>query len=157
MDIADFHGLMTINSKDIYADYRVWLFDKKGEQSNLDAIMMPAPVKTNSGVNIREETGRKYSDNLLPVMDERDFTLYFACHGDNNTDFLINYTSFLNFLRSGLDSTGWLTIQLSNVPGYSFRCFLKKPELYEAITYMDELDVVVSLFKVTFTEPTPNF
>lgn len=157
MDIADFHNLMTINGVDPYAAYRVWLFDKQGEQSNLDALMKPAPVKANVGVSLREQRGRKYSADLLPVTDERDFTLYFACHGDNNTDFLANYGGFISFLKQGLDGKGWLNIQLVNIPGYTFRCFVKEASSYEAKTYMDEFDVVAACFKVVFTEPQPNF
>lgn len=157
MDIADFHSLMTINGIDPYVRYRAWLFDKLGEQSNLDALMKPAPIKTNAGVNLREVKGRKYSADLLPVTDERDFTLYFACHGDNNADFLTNYAGFISFIKQGLSSTGWLSIQLTNIPGYTFHCFVKEVSAYEAKTYMDEFDVVVACFKVTFVEPEPNF
>lgn len=157
MEVAEFYNLMTINGIDPYAVYRVWLFEKKGEQSNIDALMKPAPVKVNAGINIREVKGRKYSADLLPVTDERDFTLYFAVHGDNNADFLSNYAGFIDFLKKGTDGKGWLTLQLTNIPGYTFRCFVKDASGYEAKTYMDEYDVVVACFKIVFTEPAPNF
>lgn len=157
MDINDFHNLMTINGTDPYVAYRVWLFDKQGEQTNLNALLKPAAIKVNTGVSFRELPGRKYPADLAPVTDERDITLYFACHGDNDADFLANYTGFISFLKQGADGTGWLNVQLSDIPGYTFRCFVKQADAYEAKTYMNEYDVVAACFKITFTEPSPNF
>ena len=157
MDIADFHGLMTINGVDPYVLYRVWLFDKMGEHSNINALLKPAPIKVNNPINFREVPGRQYPTDLKPITDEREFTLNFACHGDNDADFILNYFNFITFLKSGATNTGWLTIQLANIPSLSFKCFVKSPDSYDSKTYMDEKDIVVGTFKVIFTEPEPNF
>lgn len=157
MDFTELHNLLLINTVDVYTAYRAFLFeDKRADHTNMDELLKAAPVKTNVGVNFREDNGRKYSDDLKPVKDERDFTLYFCIHGDDEADFLNNYIGFINFLRNGLNNTGWLTMVVDGITGYSFKCFLKEPGKYEQITHMDD-DLVASSFKVTFTEPEPNF
>lgn len=157
MDFTELHNLLLINTVDVYTAYRAFLVeDKKADHSNMDELLTAAPVKKPVGVSFREDNGRKYSANLKPAKDERDFTLYFAIHGDSEADFLNNYAGFINFLRNGLNNTGWLTMVVDGITGYSFKCFLKEVGKYEQLTYMDD-DLVASRFKITFTEPEPNF
>ena len=93
-------GLVKINNVDIWDTYGVYLTEKKkGGRDNLKAILRASKVKSHTGVNIREENGRKYSSSLTVVNDERDVTLYFALVADSTADWWQKYRSFINSVK----------------------------------------------------------
>lgn len=72
-------GQVLVNGTDIWKEYGVFLTeDKKGDMTNLTAILTPSKTKEETAVNIREEDGEKYSDVLTPKNEARDVELYFA-------------------------------------------------------------------------------
>lgn len=155
MDYQELHDLLKINDIDMYASYRVFLCeDKQSDYTNHESLLKPSPLKAVSGVNIREQSGRKYPTNLKPTNDEREFTLYFACHGDTRDDLYNNYNGFIGFIKKGLNATGWLTIQVADIPDISFRCFVSKFADPDVLTLMPG-GIVATKFKVTFNEPNP--
>lgn len=155
MDYTELHDLLKINDADVYVIYRVFLCeDKQSDYTNHESLLKPAPLKGVSGVNIRELNGRKYSSDLKPCNDEREFTLYFACHGDSRDDLYKNYNGFINFIKKGLNNTGWLTIKVIDIPDRTFKCFVSKFADLDILTLMSG-GIVASKFKVTFIEPDP--
>lgn len=156
MDYQELHNLLKVNSVDMYTSYRVFLCeDKQSEYTNHEALLKPAPLKPYVGVNIREQNGRRYSENLLPVSDEREFTLYFACHGDTREELFENYAAFIRNIKSGINDTGWLDIWVADLPDSTYRCFVSKFTEPDVITLMPG-NLVATKFKVTFIEPNPS-
>ena len=82
MIFEELKNLLLINAIDVYATYKVFLAEEKvGEYTNLESLLKPSALKTNTAVDIREETGEKYSDDLKPKNQARDVQLNFICHG----------------------------------------------------------------------------
>lgn len=154
MVFEELNNLLLINNVDVYATYKVFLTeDKMGEHTNIESILTPSSMKTNTPVDIREQPGEKYSSDLKPVNEARDITLYFICHGDSKTDFLNNYQSFIAFIKSGKNGTGWLDLKIAELD-IVFKIFVKQCSKYSQLTYLND-DLVAAMFKVTFREPQP--
>ena len=154
MIYEELKGLITINSIDIYSQYHAFLCESKdSEFTNYEALLKPSATKTNTAVNIREKAGEDLPSDLQPQNDARDFVLFFAIHGDGESDFYTKYTNFISFLKTGLNGTGWLDIKLTDLPT-AFHVHVKDCSDYKNLTAID-VDLVAAQFKITFHEPKP--
>lgn len=144
---------MLINGTDIWQEYGVFLTEeKKGGRENLTAIMTASKVKEHVGVNIREENGKRYSQNLLVTNEERDVTLHFAQYAPTKTEWLQKYMRFLKFLKAG--TNGWLNITFVEL-GLTLHVFFVESGAYRPLTYLWKEGVQASRYKVKFREPNP--
>lgn len=154
MVFTELNNLLLINNVDVYATYKVFLAEEKmGDHTNMEALLKPSSMKTNTAVDIREQAGEKYSADLKPVNQARDITLYFICHGDSKADFLNNYKSFIAFIKAGKTNTGWLDLKVTELDTV-FKIFVVECSEYSQLTYLDD-DLVAARFKVKFREPQP--
>ena len=154
MVFTELNNLLLINNVDVYATYKVFLAEEKmGDHTNMEALLKPSSMKTNTAVDIREQAGEKYSADLKPVNQARDITLYFICHGDSKADFLNNYKSFIAFIKAGKLNTGWLDLKVAELETV-FKIFVLECSEYSQLTYLDD-DLVAARFKVKFREPQP--
>lgn len=154
MVFTELNNLLLINNVDVYATYKVFLAEEKmGDHTNMEALLKPSSMKTNTAVDIREQAGEKYSADLKPVNQARDITLYFICHGDSKADFLNNYKSFIAFIKAGKTNTGWLDLKVAELDTV-FKIFVVECSEYSQLTYLDD-DLVAARFKVKFREPQP--
>ena len=146
-------GLVLINGTDIWEEYGVFLTEeKKGGRDNLTAIMTASKVKDHVGVDLREESGKRYSRALSVVSQERDFTLHFAQYASTKGDWLEKYMGFIGFLKAG--DAGWLNIQFTEL-GLTLRVFYLESSSYKPLTYLWKEGVQASRYKVKFREPCP--
>lgn len=154
MENESLKNLVIINGKDIWIEFGAFLTEeKKGGRENLTAIMTPSKVNGHVAVNIREETGSKYSSKLEVKNEERDVTLHFALFAESRSEWLAKYRGFIAFLKQGED--GWLTIQFPEI-NFSMRVFYVDCPGYIPLTYLWQEGVHASRFKVKFREPQPT-
>lgn len=147
------NGLVLVNGIDIWQRYGVFLTEeKKGGRENLTAIMTASKVKGHVGVNIREENGKRYSQNLTVANEERDVTLHFAQYAATKSDWLQNYMEFIQFLKAG--TNGWLNITFTEL-NLTLRVFYVESSAYRPLTYLWKEGVQASRYKVKFREPNP--
>lgn len=148
-------GLVTINGTDIWKEYGAFLTEgKKGGRENLTAIMTPAKAKSHVGVNIRENSGTKYSAKLDVKSEERDVTLHFAIFARTREEWLGRYRAFISMLKQGKD--GWLTIRFRQLD-LTMRVFYVSSTAYKPLSCLWKEGLQASRFKVTFKEPEPSF
>ncbi len=146
-------GLVLINGIDIWTEYGVFLTEKKkGGRDNLKAILRASKVKAHTGVNIREENGRKYSAKLTVVNDERDVTLNFALFAPTQADWWKKYREFIQFIKQGTD--GWLNVTFTEL-GLTMRMFYVDSTEPEPLTCLWKEGIQASRFKIKFKEPVP--
>lgn len=146
-------GQVLVNGIDIWERYGVFLTEeKKGGRENLTAIMTASKVKDHVGVDIREQNGKKYSQTLEVVNQEREVTLHFAQYATTRAAWLENYMGFIQFLKAGND--GWLTVAFPEL-GLTLRMFYVDSSGYRPLTYLWKEGVQASRYKVRFKEPNP--
>lgn len=146
-------GQVLVNGIDIWQRYGVFLTEeKKGNKENLTAIMTASKVKDHVGVNIREQNGKKYSQHLTVVNQERDVTLHFAQYAATRDAWLQNYMDFIQFLKTGYN--GWLTVTFPEL-NLTLRMFYVDSTAYRPLTYLWKEGVQASRYKVRFREPEP--
>lgn len=146
-------GLVLVNGVDIWERYGVFLTEeKKGGRENLTAIMTASKVKDHVGVNIREQNGKRYSQELVVANQERDVTLHFAQYADTRSEWLQNYMEFIGFLKTG--NHGWLNITFTELD-LTLRVFYVESSGYRPLTYLWKEGVQASRYKVKFREPNP--
>ena len=148
-------GLVTINGTDIWDAYGVFLTEeRKGGMENLKAIMAPSKVKAHTGVDIREEDGKRYSTNLTVTSEERDVTLHFAQYASTKSVWMQKYAAFIQFLKTG--NNGWLNVHFSEL-NLTLKMFYVECSDYKPLTYLWQEGVQASRYKVKFREPDPTF
>lgn len=146
-------GQVLVNGTDIWQRYGVFLTEeKKGGRENLTAILAPSKVKDHVGVDIREQNGKRYSQNLVVKNQERDVTLHFAQYAATRSDWLQNYMDFIQFLKTG--NNGWLNIEFTEL-SLMLRMFYVESSTYRPLTYLWKEGVQASRYKVKFREPNP--
>lgn len=146
-------GQVLVNGTDIWKEYGVFLTeDKKGGRDNLNAILAPSKTKTHTGVDIREENGKKYSSSLTVVNQEREVTLYFAQYAKTRTEWLSQYMAFIQFLKTG--ERGWLNVRFPSLNLTLRMFYLSSPKL-SSLTCLWKDGVQAGRYKVTFKEPKP--
>ena len=146
-------GQVLVNGTDIWKEYGVFLTeDKKGDMSNLIAILTPSKTKDETSVNIREEDGEKYSAVLTPKNEARDVELYFAMYNKTKEGWLKAYADFIKFLKQG--KNGWLDFTF---PGLDMTLHMRFLDCgkFNPLTYIWKEGVQASKFKVKFREPVP--
>ncbi len=148
-------GQTLINGVDIWTEYGVFLTeDKPGALENQASILAPSQPKTHTGVDIREQNGKRYSDTLDVANEERTITLYFAQYAPTRAEWLRKYAAFIAFLKAG--QNGWLSIRFPEID-MTMRVFCSGFSNYKPLTYLWQAGVQASKYKVTFTEPNPTF
>lgn len=150
MDILK--GLLFINDTDVFVTYGAFLAEDEGasEEVNYSALLSPPEVKEYSAVDFRELDGEKLPATLLPRFKPRDVTLQFAIVAENKAQFLYRYSSFILFLKNGVN--GWLTFRLLEL-NRTYRFYYKKATEYKQLT--DLSGEVAARFDVVFREPEP--
>ena len=147
-------GKVLVNGTDIWKAYGAFLVEKRrGERTNLKAIMAPAKTKGHVAVDIREEDGEKYSAALDVRNQARDVKLYFALYADTRDEWLSQYRAFIAFLKQGED--GWLDIRFPDLD-MTLHVFYKESGDYEPLTYLWQAGKQAGRFYVTFREPKPG-
>lgn len=148
-------GLVIINGIDIWTQYGVFLTEKKkGGLDNLKAIVKASKVKSHSSVEIREENGRKYPQELVVKNDERDVTLYFAIFAETRLQWWQKYRDFIQFIKQG--DKGWLNIRFTEIDMDIKVFYVDSPEP-EPLTYLWKEGKQAARFKIKFKEPNPVF
>lgn len=148
-------GQVLINGVDIWTRYGVFLTEeKKGGLDNLAAILAPSQPKQHTGVDIREQNGKRYSNELDVASEERKVTLWFAQYASTKAEWLRNYADFIRFLKTG--QNGWLSISFPSLD-LTLRVFCSGFSNYKPLTYLWQAGKQASKYKVTFTEPNPTF
>lgn len=148
-------GLVFLDGMDIWKEYHAFLReDREGEEENLAALLTPGKMKQHVAVNIREEDGEKYSSKLIQKTEARDITLHFAIMADNKADFLLRYSRFVKYLKTG--KNGWLIWNFPSL-GLEMKTFCKEFPAYESLTNLWVESEHCGALKVTLREPTPSF
>lgn len=146
-------GLVLMNGTDIWTEYGAFLCeDKRGEMSNLTAILTPSKAKTDVAVDFREANGEKYSDVLTPRNEARDVTLSFALYAETKAQWTARYMAFVNFLKQGKD--GWLSVEFPQL-GLTLRLKYSETTSFTPLTYLWTEGVHAGKFRVKFREPEP--
>ena len=147
-------GKVLINGTDIWTAYGAFLCEKKrGDRTNLKAIMAPSKTKEHVAVDLREEDGEKYSAALTVRNQARDVKLTFALFAATREAWLAQYRAFIAFLKEGDD--GWLDIRFPDLD-LTLHVFYKDGSDYEPLTYLWQAGRQASRFTVTFREPKPT-
>ena len=146
-------GQVLINGTDIWKEYGVFLTEeKKGGRDNLNAILAPSKTKAHVGVDIREEDGKKYSKTLTVANQEREVTLHFAQYAKTRSEWLTQYQSFIQFLKTG--DKGWLNVRFPSL-GLTMKMYYVSSSQFRSLTYLYQEGVQAGRYKVTFKEPNP--
>lgn len=146
-------GLVIINGKDIWTEHGVFLTEeKRGGRDNLKAILAASKTKEHTAVNIREENGEKYSDNLLVANEAREITLTFALYATGKREWLKKYMSFISFLKTG--NNGWLSMYFPQLE-LTLRVYYLECPGFTPLTYLWREGVHAGRFKIKFREPEP--
>lgn len=145
-------GQLTINGKDAYTHYGVFLTEKSlKDYDNLSELLRPSKMKPYTAVTYREEDGERLPRQLpAPAFEARDFTLYVALLGESPQDFAAKYEAWIALLKSG-----WLTLQVAGI-ARSFRVYYKECSQFDPLTRVDEGRVVCRM-ALKFREPQPSF
>lgn len=155
MDFEALNGLVIINGTDIWMEFGAFLTEeKKGGRENLTSLLTASKVKGHVAVNIREENGAKYSDELTVRNEQRNIQLHFALVADTKEKWMDRYTNFISFLKQG--NKGWLEMTFSEL-NLTMRTFFVENGSFTPLTYIWKDGVHASRFKVTFCEPVPSF
>lgn len=145
----------TINDIDVYLTYGAFLAEeRKGGRNNLNAILKASKVKEQTGVDIRENNGSEYPEELDVQNLQRDLTLTFAITAATRAEWIGKYTSFIQFLKNG--HNGWLTMKFPTLGNFTIRCYYLDTTDFSALTYIWLEGQQAALFKVTFREPQPT-
>ena len=149
-------GQVFINDTDIWTTYKAFLREEqKGGHENLNALLAPAKTKANVAVNIREQHGEEYSDDLRPKTEGRDVTLPFAVSASTSSEFVRRYTDFVHFLKQG--NKGWLNFRFPTL-NLEMRMFVDQfPSGFTAISNLWSAGQQCGAFKVRFREPVSSF
>lgn len=155
MDIAALKNLVVINGKDIWTEFGAFLTEeKKGGRENLTALLSASKVKAHVAVNIREENGAKYSEELVVRNEPRNIQLNFALVAESKEKWMAQYSSFISFLKQG--NKGWLEMNFSEL-NLKIKTFFVDNGSFSPLTYIWKEGVHASSFKVIFCEPVPSF
>lgn len=155
MESEALKGLVTINGKDIWTEFGAFLTEeKKGGRENLTALLTASKVKAHVGVNIREENGAKYSEELTVRNEQRTVRLHFALFADTKKGWLDRYAGFISFLKQG--NKGWLEMTFAEL-NLTIKVFYVENGDFTPLTYLWKEGVHAGRFKVTFQEPDPTF
>lgn len=147
-------GQVTINGKDIWKEYGVFLTEEKnGGRDNINAILAPSKVKDHVGVDIRELNGKKYSENLTVTNQEREVTLRFALYAKTKSEWMSRYQAFIGMLKTG--DNGWLNVQFPTL-GITLKMFYVSGSQFRSLTYLWNEGVQAGKFNITFKEPSPT-
>ena len=143
-------GLLTINGKDPYREYKAVLAeDKESSHSNYDELLTAPAAKDYTSVSVREENGERLPETLpQPHYKARDVTLQFGILADTPQDWYRCYTGFLSFLKSG-----WLFFSLPEM-GTSYKMYYKECISQQMATYLSD-GKVFGKMKIKFREPNP--
>ena len=155
MDLNILKNLVIINGTDIWTEFGVFLTEeKKGGRENLTSLLTASKVKGHVGVDIREEHGAKYSDELTVRNEQRNIQLLFCLVADSKEKWMDRYSKFIAFLKQG--DNGWLEIRFSEL-NLRIRVFFVENGSFSPLTYIWKEGVHAARFKVTFCEPAPTF
>lgn len=155
MDFEALKKLVIINGTDIWTQFGAFLTEeKKGGKENLTALLTASKVKGHVAVNIREENGAKYSDELTVRNEPRNIQLHFCLVADTKDKWMDQYSKFISFLKQG--NKGWLEMSFSEL-NLKMRVFFVENGSFTPLTYIWKEGVHASRFKVTFCEPVPSF
>lgn len=149
-------GQVYINGKDIWTNYGAFLREeRRGGRENLNALLTPAKTKDNVAVDIREQNGEKYSQDLDPKSEGRDITLHFAIYAATAEQFISRYRAFIGMLKTG--NNGWLVMEFPTL-SLAMDVFYKEcPGGFSALSNLWIASEQCGSFKVTFREPIPSF
>lgn len=148
-------GLALFNGIDIWTEYGVFLCeDKQGDRKNQNALMRPSKLKSETAVNIREESGEKYSTVLNPRNEPRDLSLQFALYNSTQAGWISKYVAFINFLKQGKD--GWLDMEFPQL-GLTLHVRYTDCDSFDSWTplWVPGLGVYANKFTIKFREPVP--
>ncbi|QFQ11574.1 hypothetical protein C7Y71_000175 [Pseudoprevotella muciniphila] len=149
-------GQVLVNNTDLWDTYGVFLREeRKGGHENLNALLSPSKTKAHVAVNIREQDGEDMGDTLDVKSEGRDVTLHFALQADSPAAFVVRYTSFIQFLKTG--NNGWLTFNFPSL-GLTLRMYaVEWPNGFTAISNLWVEGEQAGAFRVKFREPVPSF
>lgn len=133
-------GQLTINGKDAYTEWGIFL-----EDTALSALMTPAPLKEFISNNYRAQNGKKVIKSN-PRLDERDITLPFALTAKTEAEFLTKYEKFCDEVLA----TGSLIIHTSFQPDVYYRC------TYNSCTQFSQYMRQLAKFSLKLNEPDPT-
>lgn len=146
-------GLFLVNGIDVWTEYGVFLTEeKKGGRDNLKAILAASKTKEHTAVDIREQNGEKYSDELIVTNQARDVVLVFALYAPTKKQWLKKYMDFISFLKAG--EKGWLSLYFPQLELTMRVHYLDCPG-FTPLTYLWKEGVQAGRFKVKFREPEP--
>ncbi len=146
-------GLFLVNGIDVWMEYGVFLTEeKRGGCDNLKAILAASKTKEHTAVDIRENNGEKYSDELMVSNQARDVTLLFALYAPTKKQWLKKYMDFIAFLKTG--NKGWLSLYFPQLE-LTMRVHYVESSNFTPLTYLWTEGVQAGRFKVKFHEPEP--
>ena len=146
-------GLFLVNGIDVWKKYGVFLTEEKeGGRDNLKAILAASKTKEHTAVDIREQNGEKYADELVVANQARDVTLLFALYATTKVEWLNKYRDFIAFLKAG--QKGWLSLYFPQLQ-LTLRVHYRESSNFKPLTYLWREGVQASSFRVKFHEPDP--
>lgn len=145
-------GQCFINGKDIWKEYGAFLrADRNGSYENINSLLAPAKMKPHVAVNIREQDGEHYSQQLTPKSEGRDITLHFCITDETAGGFVDKYLSFIELLKKG--NNGWLEIGFP-LFGLNIHVYADQfPSGFTSISNLWHEGRQAGAFKVKFREP----
>lgn len=148
-------NLVLVNGIDVWTQFHAFLREEKEDgEENLAALLTPGKMKQHVFVNLREEDGEKYLTKLVQKTEARDVTLHFAIMADSKADFLMRYSKFVKYLKTGQD--GWLQWSFPTL-GLEMKTFCKEFTSFESLTKLWVESAHCGAFAVTLREPKPSF
>lgn len=149
--MRDLTGYMTLNAKDAWTTYFVFLFeDKQGDNFSINELMKPLEMKGYTVVDFRERNGEELPDVLpSPCYKARDVTLYMAVYGSSLQECNTRRAALMTFLRSG-----WVNLKVKDLPA-TYKLYYKG--VTDAKMLTDVINgTTISYWKVKFREPKPG-
>lgn len=142
-------GLMTINGKDAWTEYHVFLAEKNTAHINMDSLLRMPKAKDVTVVDFRERTGVDLPENVNIKLSTIDRTLQFCLVADSDQQRLSLYREFLNILVSGK-----LEINIKDYRNYKmlYKDMPSDPEWYNAF----DKQYYITIFQIKFLDYEPS-
>ena len=149
--MKDLTGYMTINGKDAWTEYSVFLCEDRQEDNfNSGELLKPPEMKDYTAVDFRERNGEELPDELpSPCYKARDVTLYIAVHASSLAACNARHAAFMEAIR-----TGWVNLKVKELSS-TYKLYYKSAADVKVLTDAGD-GAALACIKIKFREPKPG-
>lgn len=140
----DLTGLLTINTKDAYTEYSVFLAElEELGHVNSDALLAVPAAKAVTSVSYKELNGEELPDSFTAQYEAIDRTLQFCIISDTLPNLSAKFSVFIDAIKSG-----WLAIVVKDLRTYKM--------IYREVSNLriyNDTNCAACTFNIKFREP----